>query len=331
MKHNYLTTKIKALALTLVFTTIAMCANAQEVVDFEDLTLEEDSYWNGSDESGGFTSGGVFFPNGYNTEWDFWNSGFAYSNKTDTTTPGHENIFSAFTGSGYGDTDIYGLGKNNSQLKFPDQPNGVNPESILITNTTFAVLSMREGDQFAKPFGGEDGNDPDWFLLTITGFRNGQEVNETVEFYLADYRFEDNSENYIVEDWEWVDLEPLGTVDSIRFNLASSDVNDEGQMNTPDFFAFDHFTYNTDVTSIASKDLATVKAYPNPASEVLYLQGLPQGTSNILVTDFNGKALLSQTTEDNSTQLYLNDLTGGLYLVHITSTSGTNVIKFVKQ
>jgi hypothetical protein len=34
---------------------------------------------------------------------------------------------------------------------------------------TYAALSMRDGDGFAKQFGGASGDDPDYFLLTITG------------------------------------------------------------------------------------------------------------------------------------------------------------------
>ena len=30
--------------------------------------------------------------------------------------------------------------------------------------------------------------------------------NRTVEFYLADFRFDDNAEDYIINDWTLVDL-----------------------------------------------------------------------------------------------------------------------------
>ena len=39
-----------------------------EVVDFEDLTLEPESAWNGADGSGWFTSGGLSFDNVF-TDW----------------------------------------------------------------------------------------------------------------------------------------------------------------------------------------------------------------------------------------------------------------------
>ena len=39
-----------------------------------------------------------------------------------------------------------------------------------VTNTAWARTSMLEGDQFAKKFGGATGDDPDWFMVTFTGY-----------------------------------------------------------------------------------------------------------------------------------------------------------------
>ena len=66
--------------------------------------------------------------------------------------------------------------------------------------------------------------------------RNGS----VVEFYLADYRFDDNAQDYIVSDWAWVDLTGLGVVYGLEFALSSSDVGNWG-MNTPAYFAMDSF------------------------------------------------------------------------------------------
>ena len=63
-------------------------------------------------------------------------------------------------------------------------------------------------------------------------------VTGEVEFYLADYRFADNGEDYIVDTWEYIDLSSLGAVKSLEFGLSSSDVGDFG-MNTPAYFALD--------------------------------------------------------------------------------------------
>jgi len=107
------------------------------------------------------------------------------------------------------------------------------------TNTTYAALSMRDGDGFAKKFGGATGNDADWFKLTIKGIdANAQYTTNSVDFYLADYRFADNAQDYIIDEWTWVSLAMLGPVVGLEFDLSSSDVGQWG-MNTPAYFAMD--------------------------------------------------------------------------------------------
>jgi hypothetical protein len=97
---------------------------------------------------------------------------------------------------------------------------------------------MLNGDAFAKKFGGSGGDDQDWFLLTIRGKDVEESATGTIDFYLADYRFADNSQDYIVKTWDYVDLSSLGEVKSLEFSLSSSDVGEWG-MNTPAYFALD--------------------------------------------------------------------------------------------
>ncbi|MEE8305729.1 MAG: DUF4465 domain-containing protein, partial [Gammaproteobacteria bacterium] len=106
------------------------------------------------------------------------------------------------------------------------------------TNNRSAYYSMLNGDSFSKQFGGADGDDPDWFLLTIEGFDEQQNSTGTVDFYLADYRFGENNLDYIVDDWTRVDLFGLGVVQELTFSLSSSDTGGYG-MNTPAYFAMD--------------------------------------------------------------------------------------------
>ncbi len=223
-----------SLILTFVFTG----ATAADTANFDDLSLAPESYWNGSDQSGGFTSGSASFNNNYDSIYDSWD-GFAYSNITDTTSSGLEAQYNAITGIGQNDSANYGI----SYIGWSELPvitldaAGV-VDGLYVTNNNYAYYSMLNGDAYAKKFGGNDGDDEDWFLLTITGKDAGGSLTGTVDFYLADYRFENSSEDYIVNTWEYVDLSSLGTVKHLEFNLSSSDVGDYG-MNTPAYFALD--------------------------------------------------------------------------------------------
>lgn len=236
---------MKKIYLFLTALVMGGAMHAQIVVStFDDLTLPPDSFWNGSNQSGGFYDGDAFFPNSYNTAYDFW-SGWAYSDVKDSTTAGAANQYAANTASGYRGSANYAVAYDGGDTKIilDSTAAGKLINGFYITNSTYDYLSMLHGDQFAKKFGGATGNDPDWFKLTVIGWDTGVLVNNTVEFYLADYRFADRSKCYIVDDWVWVDLGALGNVDSIQLSLSSSDTGPYG-MNTPAYFCIDNFTCN---------------------------------------------------------------------------------------
>ena len=227
---------------------------------FDDLPLPADNYWNGSDQSGGFLSSGVQFANtftdwgGGSTSWEGW----AYSNKTDNTTSGYGNQYSAIAGKGANGSPNYGVAYptiSNPAIVTLSTPTTVS--YAYFTNTTYAYLSMHNGDTFAKKFGGDSGNDKDWYLLTITGKDAGGVTTGTVDFYLAEFRSDDNSQDYIADSWTRVDLTGLGSnVSTIEFQLDSSDhyIDNDGfdwGMNTPGYFAMDDLTVAPEPSTLA--------------------------------------------------------------------------------
>jgi hypothetical protein len=187
-----------------------------------------------------FASGSARFLNS-NTDFggfESWN-GFAYSNLTDTTTAGFGNQYGAWPGSGAdGSANYavsYALDFSPPRIEFT-QPTAI--ASLRVANTTYAALSMRDGDTFAKKFGGASGDEPDFLLLTVTGRDASQQVTGSVQFYLADFRSPDASEDYILADWASLELLDLGVVSALEFSMRSSDIGPFG-MNTPSYFAVD--------------------------------------------------------------------------------------------
>ncbi len=215
----------------------SVSAPAVSVITFDNLPLAPDSYWNGSDLSGGFTSEDIHFNNVYNTTWNSW-SGFAYSNVDNTTEPGWLNQYAVFTG-----TDVSGNGNYAvsyySSFTPDDQPVITLPFETLTlgfyaANTTYAALYMQYGDPV---FGQDPFGQDDWLRLTVEGFDALHQSQGTVDFYLADFQSENPDDHYILADWAWVDLESLGlNVSSLSFTVSSSDSF------APTYFAMDHFT-----------------------------------------------------------------------------------------
>lgn len=234
-----------------------------KVVDFEDVELGVPplvtyagpgggAYYNGSDGAGGFTSREVGFGNSYNADWGSW-SGWAYSTTVDDETGGWDNQYSSYAG-GAAEGTVYAVTYAPSALELPAGLRA--PVSVRVTNTSYAAVSMRDGDMFAKKFGDDPATPevetdyPDFFLLRITGLSESGEKLGEVEVYLADFRGDAEADG-IVKEWLEVDLTPLqdarstqlpgygGGVKTIEFTLESSDVGAFG-MNTPSYLAIDN-------------------------------------------------------------------------------------------
>lgn len=252
------------LMLAIAFAMALAAPAAAAMLDFEDLganlpiadpdTGDPELFYNGfsaqrSGDPTDFASQGASFNNEFS---DFgggccW-QGFAYSQTTDASTPGFANQYSAIAGSGASGSATYGVAYTGGAVGVQGLVSRIafaEPVSLLgvaLTNTTYTALSMRDGDGFAKKFGGANGDDPDFFTLTITGRDTLGLATGSAIFDLADYRFADNALDYIVTDWTFVDLSGLGSVAALEFELDSSDQS-FGFLNTPSYFALDELSF----------------------------------------------------------------------------------------
>ncbi len=208
-----------------------------DFIDFEKITLGVDGYWNGSDGSGGFSSGNAFFRNVYDSDWQSW-YGFAVSNNTDTQTSGYENQYSSIAGKGANGSPkyavLYSFLADTIAFYVPERVT-----NISLCNSTYAYYSMLNGDQFTSKYGGESGNDPDYFHLMIKGVNeNGIETGSFL-VSLADFRNEDGLPDFIGNVWTNIDLSPLGFVKYLIFSFDSSKKNEWGIL-TPTYVCIDN-------------------------------------------------------------------------------------------
>ena len=138
------------------------------LVTFEDLGLPANSYWNGSNNAGGFTSGGVAFGNSYNATYQSWD-GWAYSSKTDTTTAGYANQYSAITGKGANGSSTYGVAYPDLQSRHRHLLRANDRQRRVLHQHHVRLPVDAKWRRFRQEVRRLDGNDPDWFDLTITG------------------------------------------------------------------------------------------------------------------------------------------------------------------
>ena len=268
MKHIYM--------MAIVATFLVFNAKAQNVATFDDLTLAPENFWNGSDLSGSFKSADFTFYNSHNKDWGSW-SGFAFSNTTDVTTAGYGNQYSAIAGSGNAGSANYAVCYPSAEVKLTASGK---VSGFYVTNSAYAYWSMARGDAFSKKFGGETGNDPDFFKLTIEALDAEGNLTDNLDVYLADFRFTDNSKDYILNQWTWVDLSELKVATRLRFKLSSSDNGNWG-MNTPGYFCMD--------------DLNGEKPYDYQPVTYAGFENLALGTQGY----FNGSDLKGSFTSGN--------------------------------
>ncbi|MFH0894855.1 MAG: DUF4465 domain-containing protein [Bacteroidota bacterium] len=330
--------KTKTLKQAMLALALLLSGSAFSQATFDDLTLPADTFWNGSDMTGHFVSGGITFENSY-TDYGggiyAW-FGFAYSNQTDTTTAGLGSQFCAFKGQGALASSNYCVSSFTYDYMgaYDIIPNYIAfPAKATVTgfyanNSTYAGISIRDGDVYCKKFGGTSGNDPDWFRLSVTGYNNGL-ITDTVDFYLADFRFANNSLDYIIKDWTWVNLISLGIIDSIGMTLLSTDIGSYG-MNTPAYFCFDNLTIQCLTAQSNNAENKSLNVYPNPSHDFITLN-VPVNAS-LKVFNVTGELIYSKKCEaSNEMRIDVSSFNPGVYTISLISDKEIRTSKFIKQ
>jgi hypothetical protein len=323
---------MKNILLLILLSFFYWSITAQTTANFEEFSFDASGYDNIMPN--GFVSGNILLPNdttqfpGF-TAWDGW----AISSVVDTETPGFTNEFAVISGSGYEGSNNYAVSykyEAANLLNLTEAAAGGVVEGFYVNNGTYPYFSMLDGDFVAKKFGGETGDDQDFFLLTVEGYLNGTLKTEKVEFYLADYRFSDNSMDYIINEWTYVDLLPLGNVDSLSFRLTSSDVGEFGS-NTPAYFCMDNFTTTDKVVFVNDRRLDwNLAMSPNPANDFIQLNWPIDANGAYQIYNLQGQVMESGALNNGHNQLDINRFPAGTYIFKYTDGRAWNTSRFVK-
>jgi len=89
------------------------------------------------------------------------------------------------------------------------------------------------------------------------------------------------------------------------------------------------FSFSTLSISNVSEDDLSVKLYPNPAKDVVYLVGNISELEQIAIYDINGK--LVKTIVDHFEKISISDLDSAIYFLRLYKKSGLKVLRLLKQ
>ena len=316
---------------TLIFIFSAILSFSQTTSDFEEYVIGVDSFLNGSVGPDLFSSGNLSLENDYNPAWMAW-TGWAISSGTDITTTEFSNL-STINGTGYDSSNNYAVSFSSDQtiMHLDNAAAGEVVTGMYVNNLTVAHNIIQDGNMFSKKFGGVTGDDEDYFLLTIKKYSGGTLSSESVEFYLADYRFTDNSQDYIVDEWTWVDLTSLGQADSLAFTLSSTDNGVYG-MNTPAYFAIDNVVTSDGVVSVENVEAKSLfEIYPNPATKFFTLKNLEIENAQISIFDMTGRLVYNNILRDDQTEVNIQHFAKGTYMVKLQTTTKVASQLLIKQ
>lgn len=219
-------------------------------IDFEDIEIID--VLKGNNTSTRFSSGkelkGRFYMN-----WDgtgtTWNNGWAGSSLDASTAAGQlaqNQKFVAAPGKGYMNSAQYAVGKTKAGIGITTASAKI--ASMAITLSKETVDFITNGNGGIKKFGGPTGDDKDYLKVTVSGYNQGVKM-ASQDIYLADYRDNNNSKDYIVSSWQQVKISsltgptPETVIDSIGFVVSSSDAT-AGGLNDLATFAIDNLSYN---------------------------------------------------------------------------------------
>lgn len=262
MKKIYFLFTALLLAAPFFSQSSLMAQEATQVATFEDLKLEANSCWFGPAENaveekndygfrvlnGTFQSGSYEFSNSYVKGGSGW-SGFAYSNLTSTEYDSNTDLskqLNSCVGHGVEGSATYAVAGETGVVKVLGSAEGEIVKGMYVTNYPATLYSMINGDFYAHKF-----KKGDYFKVIFTGTKADNSTAQ-VEFYLADYRSENEAERYMVKDWTYVDLSSLGKIVSLSFSFDGSD-KEYGYLNDPTYFCLDNLGADKTATGISAK------------------------------------------------------------------------------
>ena len=228
------------------------------MIDFNqsDISFNSDNYWSGCYDmgAGNFVSEGFSFSHTATSyEWDgitdmSWN-GFCPSRVNDNKDYADswtEHQWACIPQNPY--NGIYLVGNSDAEVKENPLENNkcsmrmsnygkFNPKYAYVTNSSYAYYCAKNGSNFNEKFTASDN-----FVLHIVGVSNGAVTGHLKYAIISTGQF--------LDQWAFISMEPLGTVDEVLFYVDSTAKNSYG-LTVPAYFCITNLSYNLPSSSEA--------------------------------------------------------------------------------
>ena len=225
--------------------SITLIVRTIELIDFNNFPLEDKTFDIGENlhDAEGFRFGNLLLPNNVLPEkqWE----GFAMSYYYDTNIFPYDTIYSVY-GTNSSKNRVFTIlslsntSKLNSFTFAKDSSYLVGSIDVCNSTHVYNMIVFGNGEEiehFGRQYGGYPG---DSLIVRFNGYDNVGNYKGFVDFCLADYRFEKNSDVYQIKDFTAVDLSSLGFVNNIVIEMFSSMNDLIGNMLIPPFVCFDN-------------------------------------------------------------------------------------------
>ena len=95
---------------------------------------------------------------------------------------------------------------------------------------------------------------------------------------------------------------------------------------------YTNMSFMEDCNAVEEYANSGIRVYPNPASDVIYIEGMADGNKDLYVYDMLGNVVVAKTSSNNDVVLNISDLSRGFYVIKIVDEMGTvRVAKVCKE
>ena len=220
---------------------------------YNGLGKDDPSYTNPGTSSQ-FVSGSFAFDTERHTST--WWGGFALSNQTSTVFESYADQFKSAVGSGHNSANyavVYSYTGANYAANVTNAADGADVSGFYVTNTANNVNAYVNGDGMSTAPGGFAKGD--WFKMTVNVVK-ADDTTASIDYYLADYRADNEADHYYLDTWQWVDLRQFGKIKKMTFGFEGTKRNAYG-LTTPTYACLDDFGGTREISD-AKKALAGI-------------------------------------------------------------------------